>query len=151
MTLVRPILEYGAACWDLYREGQIHELERCKRKRLYLHIIRMSRTGKHCYSVERYHIYVLSSKHTLENGRGRLQVTDYNGPTIWAGLIMNGKSVTEGKGRISGNIPLWLGPSDSGTGHLYKFYGLSPVNQMLLDRGLGEWLMWWNEGNESWL
>jgi len=22
MSLVRPILEYGAACWDLYREGQ---------------------------------------------------------------------------------------------------------------------------------
>ena len=29
-----------------------------------------------------YHVYVLSSKRTLENGRGRLQVTDYNGPTI---------------------------------------------------------------------
>jgi hypothetical protein len=23
MSLVRPILEYGAACWDPYREGQI--------------------------------------------------------------------------------------------------------------------------------
>jgi len=25
-TLVCPILEYGAACWDLYKEGQIHAL-----------------------------------------------------------------------------------------------------------------------------
>ena len=32
MTLVRPILEYGAACWDPYREGQIRELDRVQRK-----------------------------------------------------------------------------------------------------------------------
>jgi hypothetical protein len=31
-TLVRPILEYGAACWDPYREGQIHALYRVQRK-----------------------------------------------------------------------------------------------------------------------
>jgi len=28
MSLVRPILEYGAACWDPYREGQISALGR---------------------------------------------------------------------------------------------------------------------------
>jgi len=28
MTLIRPILEYGAACWDPYREGQIYALDR---------------------------------------------------------------------------------------------------------------------------
>jgi hypothetical protein len=31
-SLVRPILEYGAACWDPYREGQINELERVQKK-----------------------------------------------------------------------------------------------------------------------
>jgi hypothetical protein len=31
-TLVRPILEYGAACWDPYREGQIHALDRVLKK-----------------------------------------------------------------------------------------------------------------------
>jgi len=31
-TLVRPILEYGAACWDPYREGQIHALDRVQKK-----------------------------------------------------------------------------------------------------------------------
>jgi len=32
MSLVRPILEYGAACWDPYREGQISALERVQKK-----------------------------------------------------------------------------------------------------------------------
>ena len=32
MTLVRPILEYGAACWDPYREGQINALARVQKK-----------------------------------------------------------------------------------------------------------------------
>jgi hypothetical protein len=27
-SLVCPILEYGAACWDSYRKGQINELDR---------------------------------------------------------------------------------------------------------------------------
>ena len=29
---VRPILGYGAACWDPYREGQIHVLDRVQKK-----------------------------------------------------------------------------------------------------------------------
>ena len=29
---MRPILEYGAACWDPYREGQIHALDRVQKK-----------------------------------------------------------------------------------------------------------------------
>jgi hypothetical protein len=32
MLLVRPILEYGAACWDPYREGQISALDRVQKK-----------------------------------------------------------------------------------------------------------------------
>ena len=32
MTLLSPILEYGAACWDPYRKGQIHALDRVKKK-----------------------------------------------------------------------------------------------------------------------
>jgi len=31
-TQVRPILEYGAACWDPYREGQIHALDRVQKE-----------------------------------------------------------------------------------------------------------------------
>jgi hypothetical protein len=32
LPLTRPILEYGAACWDPYREGQIHALDRVQKK-----------------------------------------------------------------------------------------------------------------------
>jgi len=32
MSLVRPILEYGAACWDPYRERQITALDRVQKK-----------------------------------------------------------------------------------------------------------------------
>jgi hypothetical protein len=32
MSLVRPILEYGPACWDPYREGQITALNRVQTK-----------------------------------------------------------------------------------------------------------------------
>jgi len=32
MSFVRPILEYGAACWDPYREGQISALDRVQKK-----------------------------------------------------------------------------------------------------------------------
>ena len=32
MSLVCPIFEYGATCWDLYRVGQITELDRVQKK-----------------------------------------------------------------------------------------------------------------------
>jgi hypothetical protein len=32
MSLVRPILEYGAVCWDPFREGQITALDRVQKK-----------------------------------------------------------------------------------------------------------------------
>ena len=32
MSLVRRILEYGAACWDPYREGQLSALDRVQKK-----------------------------------------------------------------------------------------------------------------------
>jgi len=32
MSFVGPILEYGAACWDPYREGQISALDRVQKK-----------------------------------------------------------------------------------------------------------------------
>jgi hypothetical protein len=31
-SIVHPILEYGAACWDPYREGQINALNRVQKK-----------------------------------------------------------------------------------------------------------------------
>jgi len=32
MSLVHPILEYAAACWDPYREGQISAFDRVQKK-----------------------------------------------------------------------------------------------------------------------
>jgi hypothetical protein len=32
ISLVRPILEYGAVCWDPYREGQINALDQVEKK-----------------------------------------------------------------------------------------------------------------------
>jgi len=32
MSLLRLILEYGVACWDPYREGQISVLDRVQKK-----------------------------------------------------------------------------------------------------------------------
>jgi len=32
MTLLRPILEYGAACWDPYRDGQISAIDRVQKR-----------------------------------------------------------------------------------------------------------------------
>jgi hypothetical protein len=32
MPIVRPILEYGASCWDPYREGRINALDRMQKK-----------------------------------------------------------------------------------------------------------------------
>ena len=32
MSLARPILDYGAACWDPYREGQISALDKVQKK-----------------------------------------------------------------------------------------------------------------------
>jgi hypothetical protein len=31
-SILRPILEYGAACWDPFREGQIIALDRVQKK-----------------------------------------------------------------------------------------------------------------------
>ena len=39
-SLVRPILEYGAACWDPYRECRINAFDGVQKKAANLHIIR---------------------------------------------------------------------------------------------------------------
>ena len=82
MSFLRPILEYGAACWDPYREGQISALDRVQKKANKFAHHRTVRTGKLWRRVESYHAYVPSSKRTLGNARGSVLVTDYNGHTI---------------------------------------------------------------------
>jgi len=50
-SLVRPILEYGAACWDPCTEGQINALDQVQRKPLNLLIMQRILTGKPRLSV----------------------------------------------------------------------------------------------------
>ena len=75
MSLVRPILEYGAACWDPYREGQISALDRVQNKAAKLAHHTNSSNWETLASRRKLSyipVYVLSSKRTLENWRGRL-------------------------------------------------------------------------------
>ena len=71
MTLVCPILEYGAVCWDLYREGQIHVLHRVQKKATKF-TYHTDESNWETLSQLRKISRVGSSKCTLENGRGRL-------------------------------------------------------------------------------
>ena len=82
MSLVHPILEYGAAWWDPYREGQISALDRVQKKAAKFAHQGKVRTRKLWRRVESYHAYVPSSKRTLGNARGSPLVTDYNSHTI---------------------------------------------------------------------
>jgi len=84
-SLVLPILEYGAACWDPYREGQRNALDRVQKKATRFAHHRSVRILKIWRRLESFHAYVLSSKRTLWYARGRLLVTDYNGHTIRTG------------------------------------------------------------------
>ena len=85
MSLVRRILEYGAAYWDPYREGQISALDRAQKK-----------AAKFAHHTNIPNWETLVSRRKLSricalfkaysgNARGSLLVTDYNDHTIWAG------------------------------------------------------------------
>jgi hypothetical protein len=82
MSLVRPILEYGAACWDPHREGQISALDRMQKKAAKFAHHENSPHWETLASRRKLSRYVPSSKRTLGNARGRLLVTDYSGHTI---------------------------------------------------------------------
>ena len=82
MSLVRPNLEYEAACWDPYREGQISALDRVQKKAAKFAHYTNSPNWETFASRRKFHAYVPSSKPTLGNPRGSLLVTDYNGHTI---------------------------------------------------------------------
>ena len=85
----------------------------CKRKRLILHIIWKNRNGKPCRSVERYHIYVFSSKRTLEGAwkstGDRLQLPNYLKRVDHDRKIRNRKERTDiGKySLVNSTIRIW--------------------------------------------
>ena len=52
-SLLRPILEYGAACWDPFREGQIIALDWVQKKQQNLQILQTMLNGKRWHIVEK--------------------------------------------------------------------------------------------------
>jgi hypothetical protein len=73
---------------------------------------------KVCCPFQHFHIWSVQT-HGWTNMANLIR-TFFLNKISWAGMIMTGKSGTGGKGRISGNFPLWIGPSDSGTDYLQK-------------------------------
>ena len=76
MSLVRPILEYGAACWDPYREGQISALDRVQKKAAKFAHNKNSPNWETLASHRKLSRICALSKRTLGNARGSLLVTD---------------------------------------------------------------------------
>jgi len=95
-SLVRPILEYGSACWDPCR-GERNALHRVEKKIAQF----ANRTNVSDWETlaQRKDDSALF-KATLGNGLGKLYATGCEG------LIMFGKLGTGSKERISGSVPL---------------------------------------------
>jgi hypothetical protein len=71
-ALIRPILEYGAACWDPHRVGQVSALNRVQARAAKFANNTDQIAWKHYLSVDWYPGYVLSSRHTLGIWLGKL-------------------------------------------------------------------------------
>jgi len=106
MSLVRPILEYGAACWDPYRECQISALDRVQNKAVNLRIIRQAQIGNLWRSVRREHACVRSTKRIPVRGQGKRYGIGCRRQATQVGSIIIGKSEPENKEHTSGNTPL---------------------------------------------
>ena len=68
---VRPIPEYGAACWDPYRECQISALDQVQNKAAKFAHHSEVQTGNLWHSVGRQNECVRSTKRIPERGPGR--------------------------------------------------------------------------------
>jgi hypothetical protein len=119
--LVRPILEYGAVCWDPYREGQIHAFDRVQKKPVkfaqltnesnWETLSQRRKISRICALFKAY-----SGERAWRAIGDRLQRPNYLSRVSHVRTTRNGRQRTD-----IGNIPLWIGPSGSGTGYLQKF------------------------------
>jgi len=82
MSLVRLILEYGAVCWDLYREGQISVLDRVQKKVAKIAHHKNSLNWETLASCRKLSRICALFKAYSGNARGSVLVTDYYGHTI---------------------------------------------------------------------
>ena len=76
MSLVRPILEYGAACWDPFRDGQTSALDRVQKKAAKFAHHKKSPKWETLASRRKLSRICALFKATLGNARGSLLVTD---------------------------------------------------------------------------
>ena len=72
MTLVCPIREYGAACWDPYKEGKIQALDQVQKKAAKFAYNTNKSNWETLTQRRKYLAYVFSSKCTQENRLRRL-------------------------------------------------------------------------------
>jgi hypothetical protein len=106
MTLVCPILKYGAMCWDPYREGQIHALDMVQKK-----------AAKFAYHMNELNWETLSQRRKISHICALFRA--YSGEWAWKAIgdrlerpnylsrVNHERKIrNRGKGRISGNIPL---------------------------------------------
>ena len=70
MLLVRPILEYGAACWDTYRERQISSLDRVQKK--------AAKFAHHTRSVRKLSDRIFLCEHLMDYNLARLHEPTLN-------------------------------------------------------------------------
>jgi hypothetical protein len=70
-SLVRPILEYGAVCWDPNREGQVSPLNRVQNRAAEFARNTNETVGKYWHSVEGKPEYAPFSRHTPGDGLGK--------------------------------------------------------------------------------
>jgi hypothetical protein len=117
-SLVFPIIEYAAVCWDSYRDRQINSLHRVQNK-----------AAKFAHHGNNSNWETLSQRRKIAHIRASVKVyigewiwktivDNYKDHTMWTGSIMIGKLGAERKEKMPENIPLQIGPYCSGTNYL---------------------------------
>jgi hypothetical protein len=79
---VRPILGYGDACCDPYRDGQINALDRVQNKAAKFAHYKNDSVWEILAQRKEIGSICALSKRARENGLGRLKVIDYKGHAI---------------------------------------------------------------------
>ena len=135
---ISPILEYGAACWDPYREGQIHALDRVQKKAV-----------KFAYHMSENNWETLSRSRKISCMCAFFKA--YSGERVWKAIgdrlqrpnslsrINHDRKIRNRRQRtdigtysfVNRTIRFWNRlPAET--------LGTVPVNQVFLQRGLGE-------------
>jgi hypothetical protein len=141
-VLVHPILEYRAACWDPYREGQIYALDRVQKKAAKV-AYRMSESNWETLSQRRKIARICALFKAYSGERAwkfigdRLQRPNYLSRIVHDWKIRNRRQRAYIGKYSFVNRPIWL------------WNRLPAEILVFLDRRLGKWLMWWTTGKVS--